>query len=86
LAEAASAAQVAQIADAVDQVAEASLAGAVQQIFLSGQGEFLGRLLTSSSSRLKEAKVVSLSEKLGADASRAACAHAVATLLDYVLE
>jgi probable H4MPT-linked C1 transfer pathway protein len=49
-----------------------------QAIILSGQGEFLARMLLE---RMKfTGKVVSLNERIGTDASRCATAHALAVL------
>jgi probable H4MPT-linked C1 transfer pathway protein len=49
-------------------------------IVLAGDGEFLIRLALKAQARLPTCRGVSLSEKLGAEISRAACAYAVAIL------
>lgn len=71
--------QVYQLAMAFDHVAR-SLPTPPATVVLSGEGEFLGRLVLSQQNSFRGGKVVSLGQELGPEISRAACAHAVAVL------
>jgi uncharacterized hydantoinase/oxoprolinase family protein len=73
-------AQVESIASACRRVADRSAEPDV--ILISGEGEFLARRVLEAIPEFHRAKVVSMQELLSAAASRAACALAVATLLE----
>ncbi len=73
--------QVYQLAMAFDHVAR-SLPRPPEVVVLAGEGEFLARLVLSQQNSFRNGKVVSLSQDLGPEISRAACAHAVAVLAD----
>jgi uncharacterized hydantoinase/oxoprolinase family protein len=73
--------QVCQIAMAFDHVAR-SLPEAPATVVLAGEGEFLAKIMLTQQNSFRGGKVVSLSQELGPDISRAACAFAVATLAD----
>ena len=55
-----------------------TLPGLPTTVILSGSGEFLGARVAKKA--LASAQVISLSEKLGPEVSKAACAHAVSVL------
>lgn len=79
VARAARQAQIARIAAAVTQV-QRGVAGPLEAVVVSGQGEFLARQVVE---RLPHRpRLISLAEALGADRSRVAPAWAVATLAD----
>jgi (4-(4-[2-(gamma-L-glutamylamino)ethyl]phenoxymethyl)furan-2-yl)methanamine synthase len=71
--------QVYQLTMAFDHVLK-SLPGPADAVVLSGEGEFLGRLVLSQQNSFRGGRVISLTEKLGASISKAACAYAVAVL------
>lgn len=81
MAEQAVEAQLQRLAAAVEEVTRASLEGRVDCLIQSGQGEFLVERLRGRCRLLQRANRLSLVERLGAEVSRAACAHAVAALL-----
>ncbi|HVJ81362.1 MAG TPA: hydantoinase/oxoprolinase family protein [Planctomycetia bacterium] len=74
-------AQSFNLAAAIRQVISANVVE-LKTVVVAGQGEWLARRTAAAIPELANAAVVSLSEKLGPEASVAACAHAVATLLD----
>ena len=76
-------AQVSDIQAAVKQVVE-RMPSLPQAVILSGHGEFVARPVLSKSGL--QAQVVSLTEHLGPDMSRAATAYALATLAREVIE
>ncbi len=67
------------LANAAKKVAQ-RLVERPRTIVLAGSGEFLARMVLTEHRLFKDAAVVSLSERLGAEVSQAACAYAVATL------
>jgi probable H4MPT-linked C1 transfer pathway protein len=67
-----------QLASAVGRVAR-RLPAPPRTVVLAGSGEFLGRLVLGQTA-LTDCATVSLAERLGPEASAAACAHAVAVL------
>lgn len=71
--------QVYALGMAFDHVAK-SLPAPPATVVLSGEGEFLGRVVLSQQNSFRGGQVVSLSQVLGAEVSQAACAYAVAVL------
>jgi uncharacterized hydantoinase/oxoprolinase family protein len=71
--------QVYQIGMAFEHVA-GSLPGPPAAVVLAGEGEFLARLMLTQQNSFRGGKIVSLTQELGPQVSRAACAYAVATL------
>jgi probable H4MPT-linked C1 transfer pathway protein len=71
--------QVYQLTMAFDHVLR-SLPGAADTVVVSGEGEFLARLVLNQQNSFRGGKVISLAEVLGFELSRAACAYAVAVL------
>lgn len=69
-----------RIAAAIGRVASQLGIDRFETVLLAGQGEFLARDVLAGCPATRSSNAVSLSEKLGADASRAACAHAVSIL------
>jgi (4-(4-[2-(gamma-L-glutamylamino)ethyl]phenoxymethyl)furan-2-yl)methanamine synthase len=72
--------QVQQLTAALEGVVAALPGGAADTIIISGEGEFLARLLLRERKSFR-GQVVSLADKLGPALSRAACAYAVADLV-----
>jgi probable H4MPT-linked C1 transfer pathway protein len=54
--------------------------GSFETVVLCGEGEFLARRLVEERAQLRHARAASLSDLLGPEISRAACAYAVAVL------
>lgn len=81
IAEQAREAQLARIDDAIAQVVDESLGGRVDHVIITGSGEFLARLLRGRGP-LKSARWTSIAERWSHAVSQAACAFAVASLLD----
>ncbi|MGL5096835.1 MAG: hydantoinase/oxoprolinase family protein, partial [Planctomycetia bacterium] len=71
-----------RIDDGVGRIVAASFPSGIARVVIGGQGEFLGRRLVERSPTLNRAEVALLSATLGAAASSAAPAYAVAVLLD----
>lgn len=74
--------QAARIADATTRVVEESLGGKLNRVIISGQGEFLANISLDACAAAKRAERIVLSRQLDPSVSRAACAFAVAVLLD----
>jgi probable H4MPT-linked C1 transfer pathway protein len=72
--------QTALICEALAAVA-LRLPGPPGTVMLAGSGEFLARRVIAACPLLRPARVVSLTEALGPDVSRAACAYALAVLV-----
>lgn len=72
----------ARLTPALLEVARRSLDFSVGEVVLAGEGEFLGRRLLERCAATDAARIISLSDKLGPETSSAACAHAVAVLLE----
>jgi probable H4MPT-linked C1 transfer pathway protein len=75
-------AQLTRLTSAVRTVAWRSLDGSVARVVISGQGEFLIRRLLQRVDLFRRVGVVSIAERLGVATSVAACAYAVACLLE----
>jgi (4-(4-[2-(gamma-L-glutamylamino)ethyl]phenoxymethyl)furan-2-yl)methanamine synthase len=73
--------QLAILRNAIERVST-SFPGPVQTVIVSGAGEFLARMAINDLGGGLIPRVVSLSEKLGAENSHAACAFAVAVLAE----
>jgi probable H4MPT-linked C1 transfer pathway protein len=71
--------QVGHLTGAVEGVAK-RLSGPPRTVVLSGSGEFLARVVLQEQKAFPPCRVVFLSQALGPDLSRAACAFAVAVL------
>jgi probable H4MPT-linked C1 transfer pathway protein len=71
--------QVYQLTMAFDHVAR-SLPEPPRSVVLAGEGEFLARLVLGQQNSFRAGKVISLSETLGPEKSRAACAYALTVL------
>jgi probable H4MPT-linked C1 transfer pathway protein len=71
--------QVYQLTMAFDHVLR-TLPGCADTVVISGEGEFLARLVLNQQNSFRGGTVISLAEKLGLEVSRAACAYAVAIL------
>jgi probable H4MPT-linked C1 transfer pathway protein len=71
--------QVFRLTEAVERVA-ARLGGPPAEVLLAGEGEFLARTVLKEQRAFPPCATISLAAKLGAAASRAACAYAVAVL------
>jgi (4-(4-[2-(gamma-L-glutamylamino)ethyl]phenoxymethyl)furan-2-yl)methanamine synthase len=73
--------QVYQLTMAFDHVLK-TLPAPAEAVILSGEGEFLARLVLGQQNSFRGGRVISLAEKLGVDISKAACAYAVAMLAE----
>jgi probable H4MPT-linked C1 transfer pathway protein len=73
--------QSAILRSAIERVST-SLPGPVQTVIVSGAGEFLAHMVIDDPECQLIPRVISLSEKLGAEVSHAACAFAVAVLAE----
>jgi probable H4MPT-linked C1 transfer pathway protein len=71
--------QVYQLTTALDHVLH-SLPRGANMVVIAGEGEFLARLVLKQQNSFRGGRIVSLADQLGPEASRAACAHAVAVL------
>lgn len=71
--------QVYQLTMAFDHVLQ-GLPGRADTVVVSGEGEFLARLVLNQQNSFRGGLVVSLADKLGPEVSQAACAYAVAAL------
>jgi probable H4MPT-linked C1 transfer pathway protein len=71
--------QVYQLTMALDHVLR-SLPGSADTVVISGEGEFLARLVLNQQNGFRGGRVISLADKLGPEISRAACAYALAVL------
>jgi probable H4MPT-linked C1 transfer pathway protein len=77
--------QVATIAAAIEHVVDRSLAGRLEEVIFCGQGEFLARRALDRCQRFRNVPRQSMTTRFGAEVSRAACAYAVAVLLDQFM-
>lgn len=75
-------AQLSRLLAAVRKVVRQSLDGTLARVVTSGQGEFLIRRMLRRVDFLRRQSVLSIGERLGPATSAAACAYAVARLLE----